>query len=279
MSDEMLDRVIRIALAEDLGEPPRDVTAEALIPPGLRTTAVMRSRKPGVISGVEAAEATFKAVDPALKITAFVKNGDKVANNTDILKIEGSALSILRAERVALNLITHLSGISTLTNSYIVAIKGTKARILDTRKTTPGLRTLEKQAVSDGGGQNHRMGLYDAVLIKDNHISVAKSIKVSLDKARSAHPGMKIEIEVDRLEQLQEVLEHGGADIVLLDNMDVGTLKKAVKMAAGRVKLEASGGVTLETVRSIAETGVDYISVGALTHSAPVLDIGLDAEI
>ncbi len=275
----VLEALIRAALAEDLGTPPCDVTSEAIVSPDLHTTAVMRARKPGVIAGLDVAEAVFRTVDPSLKITSIVNNRDKVANNTDLLKIKGSALSILKAERVALNFICHLSGIATLTNRYIVAISGTKAEILDTRKTTPGVRMLQKQAVLAGGGKNHRLGLHDAILIKDNHISVAKSVKVALDKAKATLPGMRIEIEVDRLEQLQEVLEHGGADVVLLDNMDVETLKKAVALAKGRVLLEASGGVTLETVRAIAETGVDRISIGALTHSAPALDIGLDIEL
>lgn len=282
------EMLVRQALAEDLGDPPRDITSEALIPHDLKTTAVLRNRKPGIISGIELAAAAFRLTNPALAVKDNVVNGDKVSSTTDLLTVSGSAISILRAERVALNFLCHLSGIATLTNRYIVAIKGTKAKILDTRKTTPGLRMLEKSAVAAGGGQNHRFGLYDAILIKDNHISVAKSIKVAIDKAKAANPGKKIEIEVDTLAQLQEVLDHGGADIVLLDNMDLPTLKQAAALtkkhnaafpAKPGILLEASGGVTLETVRAIAETGVDYISVGALTHSAPALDIGLDIDL
>jgi len=275
-----IEPMIRQALAEDLGPHMRDITSEATIPADRQTMAVMRARGEGVIAGVKIAEAVFKAVDPSLKVTLYVTDGDKVALYTKLFLVEGSALSILKAERVALNFLSHLSGIATLTNRYIVAIGDSKAQIMCTRKTIPTLRSLQKYAVAVGGGKNHRHGLYDAILIKDNHISVAKSIKVAIEGARkAAGPSAKIEIEVDTLEQLQEVLDCGGADIVLLDNMGLEELKRAVDMAGGKVLLEASGGVNLNTVRSIAETGVDRISIGALTHSAPALDIGLDIDL
>ena len=274
--------LIKQALAEDLGPLKRDITTDCIISPSLKTTAVMRARKAGVISGVDVAMAIFRAVDPKLKIKQYVENGDKVTKNNIIFSVSGSARSILLAERTALNFICHLSGIATLTRQYVEAIQGTKAKILDTRKTTPGLRILEKQAVKDGGGMNHRVGLYDAILIKDNHIKVSNSVKVAIKKARaSASKGIQLVIEVDTLKQLAEVLQVGGADVVLLDNMDIKTLKKAVVMVAAlprerRPLTEASGGVSLKTVRAIAKTGVDRISIGALTHSAPILDVGLD---
>lgn len=278
----LIDGIVRQALREDLGQL-GDITSKAVIPLELTTTAVMRARKPGVVAGLQCAEAAFRLTDPNLKVTLNVNDGDKVANN-DILTVSGPARSILTAERTALNFVTHLSGIATFTRQYCDIVAGTKARIRCTRKTHPNLRALEKYAVRMGGGMNHRFGLDDAVLIKDNHIKVANSIKNAISDIKTyVRSGTPVEIEVDTLEQLDEVLNEvlaaGGVDMVLLDNMDTETLKEAVKRTNGRVKLEASGGVNLDTVRAIAETGVDYIAVGALTHSAPALDIGLDIDL
>jgi nicotinate-nucleotide pyrophosphorylase (carboxylating) len=237
----------------------------------------MRSRRDGVAAGIKVAEMVFKNIDPSLNVTIFVKSGERVKPGTDFLSVEGSAASILSAERTALNFVTHLSGIATHTRRYVDLVAHTDATILDTRKTLPGLRALQKYAVASGGGTNHRFGLYDAILIKDNHIAVAGGIASALDAVKGRSE--KIEIEVDTLDQLQDVLDHGGAQVVLLDNMDIPTLTRAVAMAKRRILTEASGGVNLDTVRSIAETGVDYISIGAITHSAPALDVGLDIEI
>lgn len=267
--------LIRRALDEDLARD-GDITSKGIFSKTQKAKAVMRARKAGVVSGLEVAELVFCIVDPRLTIKIHTKNGVKVKAGAKLMSISGSAQSILTAERTALNFITHLSGIATSTRTYVDLVKGTKAKIRDTRKTTPGLRALEKAAVKDGGGVNHRMGLYDAVLIKDNHIAVAGSVKNALDQFK----GQKnIQIEVDTLKQLAEVLKHGGADCVLLDNMSMATMKKAVAMAKKKIKLEASGGVNLKTVQAIAKTGVDYIAVGALTHSAPALDIGLDIDL
>ncbi|GJL86051.1 MAG: nicotinate-nucleotide diphosphorylase (carboxylating) [Micavibrio sp.] len=266
--------LVRDALKEDLDKG-HDVTSQNIIPDTHKTKAIMRARESGVLAGIQLAETTFFLLSDEITFTRHAKDGDKLDAGQYILTIEGPTQSILIGERTALNFLTHLSGIATLTYQYVEAIQGTKAKILDTRKTIPCLRALQKYAVAIAGGSNHRMGLYDAVLIKDNHIAVANGIKPALDAVKGQD---SIEIEVDTLLQLEEVLSHGGADIVLLDNMDVETLKKAVQMAQGKIKTEASGGVNLETVRAIAETGVDYISIGALTHSAPALDIGLDID-
>ena len=254
-----------------------DITTKATIPSSAAGKAVMRSRRDGVATGVKVAEMVFNKIDPSLNVTIFVKSGERVKPGTDFLSVEGSAASILSAERTALNFVTHLSGIATLTRRYVDLVAHTDATILDTRKTLPGLRALQKYAVASGGGTNHRFGLYDAILIKDNHIMVAGGIIPALEAVKGRSE--KIEIEVDTLDQLQDVLDHGGAQVVLLDNMDIPTLTRAVAMAKGRILTEASGGVNIDTVCSIAETGVDYISIGALTHSAPALDVGLDIEI
>ncbi len=278
LDQDLIDRIVQQALNEDLGQY-GDVTSKAVIPRELTTTAVMRARKPGVIAGLQAAAAAFRLTDPTLSITLNVKDGDKVTNN-DIMTIAGGARSILAAERTALNFLTHLSGIATLTRQYCDIVANTKAKIRCTRKTLPNLRVLEKYAVRMGGGMNHRFGLDDAVLLKDNHIKVAISIKQAISDIKDyVRPDIPVEIEVDTLEQLNEVIAAGGVDMILLDNMDVGTLKQAVERVNGAVKLEASGGVNLDTVRAIAETGVDYIAIGALTHSAPALDIGLDIDL
>jgi nicotinate-nucleotide pyrophosphorylase (carboxylating) len=254
-----------------------DITTKATIPPSAAGKAIMRSRRDGVAAGIKVAEMVFNKIDPSLNVTIFVKSGERVKPGTDFLCVEGSAASILSAERTALNFVTHLSGIATHTRRYVDLVAHTDATILDTRKTLPGLRALQKYAVASGGGTNHRFGLYDAILIKDNHIAVAGGIASALDAVKGRSE--KIEIEVDTLDQLQDVLDHGGAQVVLLDNMDIPTLTRAVAMAKRRILTEASGGVNLDTVRSIAETGVDYISIGAITHSAPALDVGLDIEI
>ncbi len=271
-----IEPIVRNALLEDLGHG-NDVTSENIVPPTAQTTAIMHARDRGVIAGTKIAEMTFKMVDPSLETHRYVQSGEAVLKNKELLSVQGSARSILAAERVALNFISHLSGVASMTASYVKAIEGTKAKICCTRKTMPGLRSLQKYAVLAGGGANHRFGLDDAILIKDNHIAIAGGIKAALDNAQN-HTGhmMKIEIEVDTLAQLEEVLKHGGADVVMLDNMDVSTLEKAIQIIDGKLVTEASGGITLENVAEIAGTGVDFISIGALTHSVVSLDIGLD---
>ena len=279
LSPMVLRGVVRDALDEDLGRA-GDITSAATIPAGREAKAKLVARKPGVIAGLNCAEEAFYALDRKIAFKATVRDGAKVAAKELLAEISGDARNILSGERVALNFLGHLSGIATLTAAYADKIKHTKAKIVDTRKTTPGLRALEKYAVRCGGGVNHRMGLDDALLIKDNHIAVAGGIAQVLKTARAAVGHLvKIEIEVDTLSQFEEVLKAGGADVVMLDNMDPATMKRAVEMNAGRLVLEASGGVSLDTVAAIAGSGVDVISVGALTHSAPVLDIGLDIEI
>ena len=279
LSPMVLRGVVRDALDEDLGRA-GDITSAATIPAGREARAKLVARKPGVIAGLNCAEETFYALDRKITFKAKVKDGAKVAAKELLAEISGDARNILTGERVALNFLGHLSGIATLAAAYADKIKHTKAKIVDTRKTTPGLRALEKYAVRCGGGVNHRMGLDDAVLIKDNHIAVAGGIAQVLKTARAAVAHLvKVEIEVDTLQQFEEVLKAGVADVVMFDNMDPATMQRAVEINAGKLVLEASGGVSLDTVAAIAESGVDVISVGALTHSAPVLDIGLDIEI
>ena len=266
------------SLEEDLGLS-GDITSQACLPGNARARVVMATRKAGVVSGTQLAVEAFRQMDPEVKVTLIKQDGDSIAPRDVILKVEGNARAVLSAERTALNFMGRMCGIATLTAAYVAAVAHTRARILDTRKTTPGLRAFEKYAVLCGGGVNHRFGLFDAILIKDNHVGVAGGVKPALQRAKTfAGSTVKIEIEVDSLSQLDEVLEEG-ADIVLLDNMTPALLAEAVKRVNGRIITEASGGVTLESVRAIAESGVDYISSGALTHSAPVLDIGLDIEI
>jgi len=274
-----IDAAVTRALAEDLGRA-GDVTSIATVPEGTRARAVVVARKAGTMSGLPLVEAALLKLDPKASITAHHRDGDAVAAKTALLTIDGDARAVLSAERVALNFLGHLSGVATAAASFVDLIKHTNARVCCTRKTTPGLRALEKYAVRCGGGFNHRFGLDDAVLIKDNHIAVAGGVRPVLERARK-HAGhlVKIEIEVDTLAQLQEVLGCGLADVVMLDNMDIATLKQAVAMSKGRVVLEASGGVTLERIAEIASTGVDYISAGALTHSAPNFDVALDMEV
>ncbi|MGY6704862.1 carboxylating nicotinate-nucleotide diphosphorylase [Roseinatronobacter sp.] len=276
LPDLLLEPLVRAALIEDLG-PNGDVTTRAVIAQGTRYTARLNARDAGVVSGVQLACIAFRLVDPALKIDVLAHDGAQVAAGQTVMTIDGAAASILSGERVALNFAGRLSGIATLTAAFVAQATGTQTRITCTRKTTPGLRVVEKQAVLHGGGSAHRFGLSDAILIKDNHIAAAGGIAPVLRAARArASHMMRIEIEVDRLEQLREVLDTGGADVVLLDNMDTPTLTRAVAMAAGHVVTEASGNMRLDRIAEVAATGVDYISVGALTHSAQVLDLGLD---
>lgn len=271
----IVERAVRAALEEDLGQA-GDITTRATVDPQLSAMAEIAARKDGRIAGIQCAEAAFRLVDASVTFEPMKNDGDDVAPGNTVARISGPAAAILTGERVALNFLCHMSGIATATRAYVEAIDGTSAAICCTRKTTPGLRAFEKHAVRMGGGQNHRFGLYDAVLIKDNHIAAAGSLKAAVEAARQ-HAGhmIKVEVEVDTLEQLEELLTLP-ADAVLLDNMSVDTLKKAVAMVNGKLVTEASGGVNLETVRAIAETGVDLISVGTLTHSPSALDLGLD---
>ncbi len=271
---------VKSALAEDIGS--GDVTTLATVPKTQTFKTVMRAREPLVVAGLEFARAAFLQLSSAVKIEYLVHDGTHVARGDNLLRITGSARAILSAERVALNFVQHLSGIATLTAQFVAAIKGTRAQILDTRKTTPGWRRFEKYAVACGGGRNHRIGLYDLVLIKDNHLAALQNEKpnavaAAVQRARKNYPKLKVEIEADTLEQVTQAAD-AGADIILLDNMTTEQLRAAVKIAKGRTKTEASGGVNLGTVRAIAGSGVDFISVGALTHSARAVDIGLDFE-
>jgi nicotinate-nucleotide pyrophosphorylase (carboxylating) len=275
---EIEDAVTR-ALAEDLGRA-GDITSIATIPPGTPSRTVMVARKAGTIAGLPLAAACFRKLAPDIEIVPVMADGATVDAKTVLMHINGDARAVLSGERVALNFVQHLSGIATATAAYVRAAGQTKTRICCTRKTTPGLRALEKYAVRCGGGFNHRFGLDDAILIKDNHIAVAGGIRAVLERARAAAGHLvKIEIEVDSLDQLREVLDCGLADVVLIDNFDVASMKKAVALVAGRLVIEASGGITLDSIAEIAATGVDYASSGALTHSAPALDVGLDIEV
>src|SRR6201994_379648 len=276
LSPLAIDEAVHRALDEDLGRA-GDITSMATIPETLAAHAIMIARQAGVIAGLPLAVATFQKLSPDIRITAHVRDGATVASGVHLLTIDGPARAVLTGERTALNFVGRLSGVATLTADYVRHTAGTKMRICCTRKTTPGLRALEKYAVRCGGGFNHRFGLDDAILIKDNHIAVAGGVKAVLERAR-ANVGhlVKVEIEVDTLAQLREVLETDLADVVLLDNMDIATLTEAVGMARGRVVLEASGGITPDTIATIAATGVDYASAGALTHSAPNFDVALD---
>jgi nicotinate-nucleotide pyrophosphorylase (carboxylating) len=274
----LLENAVRAALDEDLGRA-GDITTNATIPAHIQASAVMAARKGGVIAGLPLAEAAFRIIDPSLKFEALVEEGAHVGPKTAVCRVTGNARAILTAERVALNYACRLSGIATMTAEFVALVAHTNANICCTRKTTPGLRAFEKYAVRCGGAMNHRFGLDDAVLIKDNHIAVAGGIREALRAAKAAAGHLvKVEIEVDNLDQLRVVVDEG-ADFVLLDNMSVADMREAVKIAAGKVKLEASGGINKATVKEIAETGVDLISSGALTHSAPILDLGLDIEI
>jgi nicotinate-nucleotide pyrophosphorylase (carboxylating) len=274
-----IDEVVHRALAEDLGRA-GDVTSVATIPEDKQARATMVARQAGVIAGLPLVAATFRKLAPEIMIDAKARDGANVSAKTTLMRVEGPARAVLAAERTALNMLGHLSGIATATHEFVRRIGGAHTRICCTRKTTPGLRALEKYAVRCGGGFNHRFGLDDAILIKDNHIAVAGSIRAVLERAKAcAGHLVKIEIEVDTLDQLREVLDVGLADAVLLDNMAPADLRRAVETVAGRVVLEASGSITLDTIAAVAATGVDYASSGWITHSAPNLDVALDIEI
>ncbi|MGC8743221.1 MAG: carboxylating nicotinate-nucleotide diphosphorylase [Verrucomicrobiia bacterium] len=278
--DDQIDKLIEAALAEDIGK--GDATTEATIPNYSVSKALLNAREEIVLSGLDLASAVFKKIDPSIYFEPLHSDGDKISRGETIAVIKGRTKPILTCERVALNFLQRLCGIATLTNIFVEKIKGTNARILDTRKTTPGFRKLEKYAVRCGGGFNHRMGLYDQILIKDNHLAALRDEKpnaifAAVKRARQYYPSLIVEVEADTLEQVEQALE-AGADIVLLDNMDVDKIKQAVKIVNGKIKTEVSGGVNLQTVRAIAETGVDYISIGALTHSARAVDIALDFQ-
>ena len=275
-----ISRAVRVALAEDLGS--GDVTTLATVPANVQAIALMNAREPMIVSGIQFAEIAFRQLSPKIKIQKLARDGQKVAAGKTLLKISGPARAILSAERVALNFVQRLSGVATATAHFADAVRGTSAKILDTRKTTPGWRRFEKYAVACGGGRNHRIGLFDMVLIKDNHLVALRTAKpnaiaAAVACARKKYSKLKVEVEADTLAQVAQAV-NAGADIILLDNMTTTQLRSAVKLIGGRAQTEASGGVTLKAVRAIAATGVDFISVGAITHSARAVDIGLDFE-
>lgn len=284
LSAPELRAAVRAALAEDIGT--GDATTLATVPPGLSASALMRAREPLVVAGIEFAEIAFRELSKKISVKKILRDGQRAQPGDTLLKISGPAPAILTAERVALNFIQRLSGVATLTSRFVKAVRGTGAQILDTRKTTPGWRRFEKYAVNCGGGKNYRIGLFDMVLIKDNHLVALRNekpnaIAAAILRARRKFPKLTVEVEADNLQQVAQAVA-AGAEIILLDNMTLSQLRRAVKMVKvhprGRAKTEASGGVNLKTVRAIAQTGVDFISVGALTHSAPAVDIGLDFE-
>jgi nicotinate-nucleotide pyrophosphorylase (carboxylating) len=269
-----LQDFIQRVLAEDLGQG-GDVTSAATIDANAQFTAEMNARQAISVAGIELAAASFRALDPDVRIETLAKDGERVAHGATLMRLSGNARAMLAAERPALNTLQHLSGIATLTRQYADAIEGTGAVLLDTRKTIPGLRVLEKFAARMGGAHNYRIRLDDGVLIKDNHVAVCGGVAEAVCRAKAANTGLQVEVEVDRLDQIEPALS-AGADRLLLDNMDPAMLRDAVRIVGGRVPLEASGGVTLETIHFLAETGVDFISVGRITQSAPAVDIGLD---
>ncbi len=271
-----LDRVIDLALAEDVGE--GDVTTDAIVPEGLTGTAGVVLREPGVICGLDAALAVVRRLDPEATMDVLEADGARmVAAPRTVARIHGSMRALLTGERLALNLLQRMSGIATATRAYVDAVDGTAVAVLDTRKTAPGLRAFDRHAVACGGGVNHRFGLHDAVLIKDNHVAVAGGVGEAVRAVRAAQPGLPVEVEVDTLAQLDEALAES-PETILLDNMPPEILRRAVLATAGRARLEASGGITLDTIRAVAETGVDAVSVGALTHSVRALDVALEVE-
>jgi nicotinate-nucleotide pyrophosphorylase (carboxylating) len=277
--DDNSEILIGLALAEDIGD--GDVTSLYFIPEKRHARAFVAVRRDGVVSGVEIAARVFSKVDPALEVEILIPDGSRVSGGALLIRVEGRARSILTAERVALNFLQRLSGVATLTAAYVESVKGTTARILDTRKTTPGYRLLEKRAVLHGGGHNHRIGLYDRAMVKDNHLVAEggpEAIQAAIHRLKAGKPGVEVELEADEIAQVETFLKMEGVDHILLDNMTLTELRDAVAARGDRVTplLEASGGVSLQTVRQIALTGVDCISVGALTHSAPALDVGLD---
>ncbi len=270
----MTGRLIDLWFAEDVGS--GDLTAQSMIDADATATFRMNAREPLTVAGLEVGAAVFRHYDPTVEVKLTARDGDKAVKGTSLMVVSGPARSLLTSERTALNIVQHMSGIATETARFVAAIAGTGARLIDTRKTTPGLRMLEKHAVVCGGGANHRLGLDGGVMIKDNHIVVAGSIKAAVARARAAIPSLvKIEVECDRLDQVGECID-AGADVIMLDNMSLDDMRAAVKLVNGRVPLEASGGVRYETVRGIAETGVDYISTSRITQAAPAVDIGLD---
>ncbi len=280
LEPDEVSAAVAAALAEDVGT--GDVTTLATVPESAVAAALMRAREPLVCAGLAFARASFEQLSPNVKVTASMQDGGRVGRGETMLSVAGPARALLTAERVALNFVQRLSGVATLTARFVEAVHGTGAVILDTRKTTPGWRRFEKYAVACGGGKNHRLGLHDMVLIKDNHLAALRqerpnAIAAAVRRARERFPALKVEVEADTLEQVDDALE-AGADLILLDNMDPVQLRAAVEKCKGRARTEASGGVNLETVRSIAEAGVDFISVGALTHSARAVDIGLDFQ-
>ena len=280
LNTDEIRRAVQAALAEDIG--PGDATTLATVPAEAQARAVMVAREPITVAGLEFAEAAFHELSPTVTFEPAARDGQSVPAGSSLLRITGPARGLLTAERVALNFVQRLSGVATLTAQFVEAIRGTRAQILDTRKTTPGWRRFEKYAVACGGGRNHRFGLFDLILIKDNHLAALRDAKpnaiaAAVLRARSAYPKLQVEVEADTLDQVRQAVD-AGADIILLDNMTTEQLRAAVSLVAGRAKTEASGGVNLQTVRAIAETGVDFISIGALTHSARAVDIGLDFE-
>lgn len=272
LSLEILASIER-ALAEDIGA--GDATSQAIFPPEAQARGQILAKQPGVIAGLEVAGAVFHRLDPQLEFSPLTAEGAAVENRQPVARLSGAARTLFSGERTALNFLGRMSGVATLTHQFVEAVAGSGAQILDTRKTAPGLRVVDKLAVALGGGQNHRFGLYDMILLKDNHIDFAGSVTEAVRRARAARSGLKIEVEVRTLAQLNEALALG-VERILLDNMSLEEMRRAVALTAGRAKLEASGNVTLARVRAIAETGVDFISIGALTHSAPVLDVSLD---
>ena len=278
LSPIIIEPIVRAALAEDLGRA-GDITSDAIIPAEARARGILAARQPGIVAGIEVAATAFRLLDPQTKVEVLRHDGDDVTAGAAIATVAGKARALLSAERVALNFLCRLSGIATATRALVDAVQGTRARVCDTRKTTPGLRALEKYAVRVGGGVNHRFGLDDAFLIKDNHIALAGGIGASVSKARERLGHMvKIEIEVDRLDQVREAID-ARADVIMLDNMPIPDMRRAAGMAsAAGVVVEASGRITAESAAAIAATGVDMISAGWITHSAPILDIGLDFE-
>jgi nicotinate-nucleotide pyrophosphorylase (carboxylating) len=266
--------IVTRALAEDIG--PGDITSLSTVEAGARCRAEIVAKADGVVAGLPVAEMTFRSVAPGISFEYAASDGDAVRPGTVVARLEGEARPVLTAERTALNFLQRMSGIATLTARYVEAVRGTKARICDTRKTAPGLRVLDKYAVRMGGGRNHREGLFDGVLIKDNHIRAAGGIGKAVERARaSGHHLLRVEVEAQGLAEVEQAVE-SGADVILLDNMEAADVAKAVRMVGGRCEVEVSGGVTLENVRALGECGVDYISVGALTHSAPALDLSLE---
>ena len=281
LSQELIKEAVERALREDVG--PGDATSLATVPEAARCSARMNARAPMTVCGLDLAAVAFRSIDSEVQIELGSKDGDHVEPGTCLMKVKGPSRALLTAERTALNFAQRLSGVATLTARYVAAVANTGVEILDTRKTTPGWRVMEKYAVACGGGRNHRIGLFDMVMIKDNHLVALRDAKpnaiaAAVARAREAYPDLKVEVEADTLDQVGQAAD-AGADIILLDNMRPSELREAVKLVGGRSQTEASGGIILETIREVAETGVDFISVGALTHSAVAVDIGLDFEL